>query len=196
MDYIYHYQSPLGDILMAGIISGTEISSLTGLWFENQKYFAATLGPEYKEELLPVFQDTTRWLDIYFSGADPDFTPNLRISATHFRKAVWDILMTIPFGKTMTYGEIAKMLAGREDNSRQTVSGAKALSAATRAVGAGARAVGAAVGHNPISLIIPCHRVIGADGHLTGYAGGLERKRRLLALESSYPASASTVTVL
>ena len=112
-----------------------------------------------------MFSDTCRWLDLYFGGKEPDFTPAVSLRGTPFRTAVWQILQKIPYGKTMTYGQIAEKLA------RET---GKPVSA---------RAVGGAVGHNPVSLIIPCHRVIGADGSLTGYAGGTERKAALLRME-------------
>ena len=161
MDYVYRYPSPIGSMIMAS--NGI---SLTGLWFDGQKYFAQTLSKPYEEKLLPVFEDTIKWLDIYFGGAVPDFTPELYVQSTPFRKAVYDILLTIPYGQTMNYGEIAEILA------QQT--GKKKMSA---------QAVGGAVGHNPISIIIPCHRVVGVDGSLTGYAGGIDRKRFLLELE-------------
>ena len=163
MHYIYRYDSPVGSITMAS--NGT---ALTGLWFDNQKHFAQTLSEPYDEKLLPVFEDTIRWLDIYFGGDIPDLTPELCLQSTLFRKAVWDILLTIPYGETVTYGEIAKILAqniGKEKMSAQ--------------------AVGGAVGHNPVSIIVPCHRVVGADGSLTGYAGGIDRKKFLLELEGN-----------
>ncbi len=163
MDCVYRYLSPVGSITLSS--NGT---ALTGLWFDGQKYFAQTLSEPYEEKLLPVFEDTIKWLDIYFGGAIPDFTPDLSLHSTPFRKAVWDILLTIPYGHTMTYGEIAEILA------QQT--GKKKMSA---------QAVGGAVGHNPISIIIPCHRVVGTDGKLTGYAGGIDRKRFLLELEGN-----------
>ena len=161
MNYIYKYISPIGIITLSS--NGT---ALTGLWYNGQKNFAQTLSKPYEEKLLPVFEDTIKWLDIYFGGAVPDFTPELYVHSTPFRKAVYDILLTIPYGQTMTYGEIAEILA------QQT--GKKKMSA---------QAVGGAVGHNPISIIIPCHRVVGVDGSLTGYAGGIDRKRFLLELE-------------
>ena len=163
MHYIYRYDSPVGSMTMAS--SG---AALTGLWFDGQKYFAQILSEPYEEKLLPVFEDTIKWLDIYFSGEIPDFMPELSVQSTPFRKAVYDILLTIPYGQTMTYGEIAEILA------QQT--GKKKMSA---------QAVGGAVGHNPISIIIPCHRVVGADGSLTGYAGGIDRKKFLLELEGN-----------
>ena len=162
MDFTHHYISPLGGITMA-----SDGEYLTGLWFDGQKYFADTLSAQHEEKDLDVFRRTDLWLDIYFSGKNPDFTPPLRMIGTEFRQEVWQILLTIPFGKTMTYGEIAKILADRH--------GANSMSA---------QAVGGAVGHNPISLIVPCHRVIGTNGALTGYAGGLEKKTRLLDMET------------
>ncbi|MBO4557908.1 MAG: methylated-DNA--[protein]-cysteine S-methyltransferase [Bacteroidales bacterium] len=132
--------------------------------------------------MLPVFEAACRWLDIYFDGRDPGFTPPLNPSATPFRRRVWDVLLTIPFGQTMTYGEIARRLA----EAAGTALGTGAISA--KAPGSHRiwpRAVGGAVGHNPISLIIPCHRVIGTAGRLTGYAAGIDKKARLLRLEQS-----------
>ena len=161
MEYTHRYASPLGGITLA-----SDGNALTGLWFDGQKYFAATLDTEHRETALPVFAEADRWLDLYFSGKAPDFTPPLSMKTTAFRRAVWELLLTIPYGSTMTYGEIAALLAQKRGLPRIS-----------------ARAVGGAVGHNAISLIIPCHRVVGADGSLTGYAGGLDRKRRLLALE-------------
>ena len=164
MEYIHRYRSPLGGITMA-----SDGEHLTGLWFDGQKYFADTLDAEHKERPLPVFAQADRWLDLYFSGKEPDFTPPLKMKTTEFRKAVWEILLTIPYGKTMTYGEIAAQIAKQR--------GAATMSA---------QAVGGAVGHNAISLIIPCHRVVGADGSLTGYAGGIGKKEKLLEMEAGY----------
>ena len=161
MEYICHYHSPLGGITLAG-----GENALTGLWFDGQKNFAETLREAYTEASLPVFAETCRWLDIYFSGRDPGFTPALNPGGTEFRRAVWEILLTIPYGGTITYGEIASRLADRTGNSHVSSS-----------------AVGGAVGHNPVALIVPCHRVIGANGKLTGYAGGLDKKIKLLELE-------------
>ena len=161
MDCVYRYPSPIGSITISS--NGT---ALTGLWFDGQKYFAQTLSKPYEEKLLPVFEDTIKWLDIYFGGAVPDFTPELYVHSTPFRKAVYDILLTIPYGQTITYGEIAANLGHQMGKKKMS-----------------AQAVGGAVGHNTISIIIPCHRVVGADGRLTGYAGGLKRKQFLLDLE-------------
>lgn len=161
MNYTYHYQSPLGGITLSS--NGTE---LTGLWFDGQKYFGDTLPKEYEEKNLTVFEQSVRWLDIYFSGQAPDFTPPLCMQTTPFRKAVWEIMLTIPFGETMTYGEIANRIAKQKGLFKMS-----------------AQAVGGAVGHNSISLIIPCHRVVGTNGSLTGYAGGIDKKVQLLKLE-------------
>ena len=162
MDYTHHCDTPLGGMTLA-----SDGEALTGLWFDGQKYFGSTLSPEHEERDLPVFEDTLRWLDLYFSGKEPGFTPRLSLRGSAFRIAIWEILLSIPYGQTMTYGEIAERLARQSGLPRMS-----------------AQAVGGAVGHNPISIIVPCHRVVGADGRLTGYAGGLERKARLLELES------------
>jgi methylated-DNA-[protein]-cysteine S-methyltransferase len=163
MEYTHHYDSPIGGITMA-----SDGEALIGLWFDGQKYFADVLDTEYEEKTLPIFKLTDRWLDIYFSGKDPDFTPPLNMKTTAFRKRVWEIMLTIPFGKTMTYGEIATVIAKERGLSQMS-----------------AQAVGGAVGHNSISLIIPCHRVVGTNGSLTGYAGGINKKVQLLQLEKS-----------
>ena len=163
MDYTHHYDSPLGGITMSG-----DGSALTGLWFDGQKYFADTLSAEHTERHLPVFDEADRWLDVYFSGKAPDFTPALHMRTTAFRKAVWEILLTIPYGRTMTYGQIAERIAAEKGLRRMS-----------------AQAIGCAVAHNAISLIIPCHRVIATDGSLTGYAGGIDKKAKLLQMEEA-----------
>ncbi len=160
MIYTSEYSSPLGTITLAA--NGMQ---LVGLWFCGQKYFGGNGLPEQTEEL-PLFREAKRWLDSYFSGKEPNFLPPLSYDATPFRKAVYDIMLTIPYGKTMTYGEIAARIAVARGLPKMS-----------------AQAVGGAVGHNPISLMIPCHRVVGANGSLTGYAGGMERKLWLLRLE-------------
>ncbi len=163
MTYIYRYHSPLGGITVSS--NGIEI---TGLWFDGQKYFGDTLPENYEEKALPVFEKAKKWLDIYFSGKAPDFTPPLKMETTSFRKAVWEIMLTIPFGQTMTYGEIANKIAKKKGVLKMS-----------------AQAVGGAVGHNSISLIIPCHRVVGTNGSLTGYAGGIDKKIQLLTIEKA-----------
>lgn len=155
------YASPLGGITLAS--DGT---ALSGLWFDGQKYFGGTLKGGCVEREVPVFCQVRRWLDKYFSGKAPDFLPPLAMEcASPFRKTVWGILLSISFGSTLTYGLIA---ARMQSETGKRVS---------------AQAVGGAVGHNPISIIIPCHRVVGSDGSLTGYAGGLDKKLALLKLE-------------
>ncbi len=163
MEYISRYASPLGEILLAGDETG-----LTGLWFVGQKYFAKNLEERHEVQELPLFVETKRWLDIYFSGEKPGFTPPLHLKGTPFQTRVWQALRTIPYGETVTYGDLARRLSEDVEGGR-----------------ASPRAVGGAVGRNPVSLIVPCHRVVGGKGQLTGYAGGLERKRALLRLEGA-----------
>lgn len=163
MQYISHYKSPIGNILLAA-----EEGFLTGLWFEGQKYFALYLDERHEEKEIPIFERTKQWLDLYFSGKEPDFSVPLRFTGTDFQKEVWEILCSIPYGHTMTYGEIAKKLAQKRGKSSMS-----------------AQAVGGAVGHNGISILVPCHRVVGRDGSLTGYAGGIDKKEKLLALEKA-----------
>lgn len=163
MRYINYYASPLGRLLLASE-SGT---SLSGLWFEGGRFTGDILAVPFEERDLLVFEETAKWLDIYFSGHEPEFMPAISFpDATDFRVEVWHRLLEIPYGATVSYNDIALSIASRK--------GAGKVSA---------RAVGGAVGHNPISIIVPCHRVIGADGSLTGYAGGLGRKVALLELE-------------
>ena len=161
MTYTSHYDSPLGGILLSADEQG-----LTGLWFDGQKYFARALPKEHAEGDLPVLSETKRWLDVYFSGKEPEFLPALHPIGSDFQKAVWALLLKIPYGKTTTYGELARQIAAQRGLSHMS-----------------AQAVGGAVGHNEISLLIPCHRVVGANGSLTGYAGGIDKKVRLLELE-------------
>ena len=151
------YESPLGSILLAADQTG-----LTGAWFDGQKYFPSFSDGDFFENETPVLTEAKHWLSLYFSGKEPDFLPPLHPQGSSFRQAVWNVLLTIPRGQTMTYGEIARRLNV-----------------------CSAQAVGGAVGHNPISILIPCHRVVGSDGSLTGYAGGLARKEWLLHLEGA-----------
>lgn len=156
MDYAAHYNSALGGITLA-----SDGKALMGLWFDGQKHFGSTLGAQAASPAqLTIFDETICWLDIYFSGREPDFMPPLSLKGTPFQHRVWEELLTIPYGQTVTYGELARRLGCRS-----------------------AQAVGGAVGRNPISIIVPCHRVVGTKGSLTGYAGGLDRKRALLELE-------------
>ena len=163
MQYISSYASPLGEILLSA-----DTACLTGLWFPGQKYFARTLGPDPVEREIPVFTRTKHWLDLYFSGRRPDFTPPMHLSGTDFQRDVWQLLAAIPYGEIRTYGQVAQALAEKRGLPHMS-----------------AQAVGGAVGRNPISILIPCHRVVGAKGALTGYAGGIDRKRWLLTLEQA-----------
>ena len=157
------YKSPLGRMLLA-----VDEEGLTGAWFEGQKYLPEGVAPENEETALPpVLESACRWLDLYFSGQEPDFMPRLHLEGTAFRRAVWELLRKIPYGKTTTYGALAKQL---EAETGRRVS---------------AQAVGGAVGHNPVSILVSCHRVVGQQGSLTGYAGGLDKKLRLLILENT-----------
>ncbi len=167
MEYAHYYNSPLGKILLA-----SDGHALTGLWFEGQKYFAAKLDPDHEEKDLPVFAQVAEWLALYFNGKNPAFTPPLTLKGTPFQKEVWEAMLAIPFGQTTTYAKIAAQIAKHR--------GLASMSA---------QAIGSAVAHNPISLIIPCHRVVGSDGSLTGYAGGIEKKEWLLAMERQAPES-------
>ena len=161
MTYTKRYMSPVGVILLAADDAG-----LTGLWFEGSKYFAAELPKAHIEQDTPVLLETIQWLDVYFAGKEPDFLPPLHPTGSAFRQSVWEILLKIPYGQTITYGDIARQLAAKRGLANMS-----------------AQAVGGAVGHNEISVIIPCHRVVGANGSLTGYAGGIDKKIKLLKLE-------------
>ena len=163
MTFTQHYDSPLGIALLAADEIG-----LTGLWFEGQKYFSGHLPAEHMEQEPPILAEAKRWLDIYFAGSQPDFFPLLHLTGSAFRQSVWEMLLQIPYGQTTTYGEIARQLAEKKGLSQMS-----------------AQAVGGAVGHNEISIIIPCHRVVGSSGSLTGYAGGIDKKLSLLRLEQA-----------
>lgn len=154
MKYVARYASPLGEITMA-----SDGVALTGVWFAGQKHFPELSGAEEAE--LPVFAQTRQWLDSYFAGTAPETLPAMNLQGTAFQRAVWAQLLQIPYGQTVTYGTLAARVGMTS-----------------------ARAVGGAVGRNPISLLVPCHRVVGAGGKLTGYDGGLDRKEYLLKLES------------
>ena len=161
MQYIKHYNSPMGELLLTADEQG-----LTGLWIEEQKDMGFSPEPEHVEGDCPALNKTIEWLDIYFEGRDPVFLPPIHLEGTDFRKVVWEILLEIPYGTTATYGGIAKQIAAKRGMARMS-----------------AQAVGGAVGHNPISIIVPCHRVVGADGSLTGYTVGLDKKIKLLEIE-------------
>lgn len=163
MTYTQPYHSPLGGMLLAADELG-----LTGLWFDGQKYFADALPREHVQRETAALAETKRWLDVYFSGKEPEFLPPLHPMGSPFRQAVWELLLQIPYGRTVTYGDLARQLAERQGLAHMS-----------------AQAVGGAVGHNHISILIPCHRVVGSDGSLTGYAGGIDRKIRLLELEGA-----------
>ena len=170
MQYTAHYDSPLGGILLAADGEG-----LTGLWFDGAKYFAAHLDAEHREGDAPALDGARRWLDAYFAGRDPGFAPPLHLVGSAFQREVWALLLRIPYGQTTTYGALARQLAARQGLARMS-----------------AQAVGGAVGRNPVSLIVPCHRVVGSGGSLTGYAGGVDKKIALLRLEG---ADAAALTV-
>lgn len=163
MIYITHYNSPIGDILLA-----SKNEKLIGLWLENQKYYLANFKEELKEvEGNDILNKTKKWLDRYFKGDKPKINElDIEPIGSDFRKSVWRILCNIPYGEVITYNDIAKEVAKEK--------GIKQMSA---------QAVGGAVGHNPISIIIPCHRVVGSNGSLTGYAGGVKKKKYLLEHE-------------
>jgi len=161
MQYLSHYDSPFG-----GITLGSSGKALIGVWFDGAKYFKSTISEETCLKSLPVFDKTKRWLDLYFAGKIPDFTPEIKLTGSVFSNEVWEILKHIPYGKTTIYGEIAAKIAAMH--------GVRRISA---------QAAGGAVGRNPVSIIIPCHRVIGKNGDLTGYAAGLDIKIKLLELE-------------
>lgn len=161
MQYIYKYSSPLGGMTLA-----SDGDAITGAWFDGQKYYGTTLAGEPCVADLPVFGEAAAWLDRYFRGDRPGAMPAVRLEGSAFRMAVWDILRQIPYGQVVTYGQIAEAMARRRGVARMS-----------------AQAVGGAVGHNPVSIFVPCHRVVGSDGSLTGYAGGMDRKVRLLEIE-------------
>lgn len=161
MLYVCNYNSPIGSITMA-----SNGHALVGLWFDEQKQFAVDFREVEWTKDLPIFEQTKKWLDRYFSGENPPFTPLTEIDGeSAFRQRVWKIVCDIPFGQTLTYGEVAKQI---ETETGKRVS---------------AQAVGGAVANNRVLLVIPCHRVVGVSGSLTGYAGGLDKKEWLLAME-------------
>lgn len=164
MYYSTTYPSPIGIITIAC----NESNNLVGLWIEGQKYHGDTITKDVlKDSTRPIFAVAEKWLDKYFSGAKPDISElPLAPIGSEFRQAVWSILREIPYGQVTTYGNIAKKVAAKINKEKMS-----------------SRAVGGAVGRNPISIIIPCHRVIGSNGSLTGYAGGVHRKVKLLKLE-------------
>lgn len=161
MQFISHYQSPLGTMTLA-----CDEAGLVGVWFDAQKYFGSTLAAGAIEGTTPILSDAVCWLDDYFRGVRPNYIPNLSLKGSNFRLKVWSFLQEIPYGQTTTYKALAEKVARSERKMQMS-----------------AQAIGGAVGHNPVSIIVPCHRVVATDGSLTGYAGGLERKAALLRLE-------------
>ena len=161
MHYLSYYKSPLGEIVLSASNQG-----LSGLWFVGQKYFTLYFDKEYIYQEIPLFADVKRWLDIYFSGKEPNFSLPLHFTGSTFQNEVWKILSQIPYGRTTTYVQIAKQVAIKRGVSKMS-----------------AQAIGGAVGRNKIAIIVPCHRVVGVNGNLTGYAGGIEKKIALLQLE-------------
>lgn len=157
------YKSPIGDITIA-----SEEQCLTGLWFESQKFFGSTLTSNSTKCQSRIIRETECWLDDYFKGIRPQDTPPISLKGTHFRNTVWNLLRDIQYGQTASYKDITEKVAlieGKHKMSTQAVAGA--------------------ISHNPISIIVPCHRIISADKSLTGYAGGIERKEFLLKLEGN-----------
>lgn len=166
MIYTTKIPSPVGNLTLA-----SDGEHLIGVWIDGQKYFARTISEETQENnQIPILLQTVDWLNRYFSGKRPSIHElSLRPAGSEFRRAVWKILCEIPYGEVTTYGAIAKKIAASRGLANMS-----------------AQAVGGAVGHNPISIIIPCHRVIGSNGSLTGYAGGLDLKKKLLEMEKQY----------
>lgn len=161
--YTHYYQSPLDKIVIAS--DGTAI---TGLWLVGQRHFDIEVEGCITDKDLPIFDEVSRWLDIYFTGNNPGEIPAVRMNGTPFQLEVWQILQAVPYGKLITYREIAELIAKKRGITKMS-----------------ARAVGNAVGRNPVSILVPCHRVVGSSGKMTGYAGGIERKVKLLKLENA-----------
>lgn len=161
MLFINRYASPLGEMVLL-----SDGASLTHINFVDDKYYPAALARQAQNADLPVFEQSKKWLDAYFAGRDPGALPPLALQGSEFRRQVWQLLLQVPYGGLTTYKELAKKIAAQRGSANMS-----------------AQAVGGAVGHNPICIIVPCHRVIGTSGSLTGYAGGLWRKGKLLQLE-------------
>lgn len=161
MEYIFEYKSPIGIIIIT-----SDETEITGLRFKGESEAEELRDKKYKETC--VIKETKRWLDIYFSGKNPGYIPAINATGTEFQKLVWKLLLEISYGKTTTHGEIAGKIAEIKNVSRMS-----------------AQAVGGAVGKNPIAIIIPCHRVVGKNGKLTGYRHGMDKKISLLALEGA-----------
>lgn len=163
MNYTTQFHSPIGTLTLS-----CDGDKLSGLWLENQKYFGGSgLEGAVRKDDLPLFDQTKEWLERYFAGKRPVISElPLAPAGSDFRQRVWKLLCEIPYGEVVTYGQIARQISAE--------GGSKSLSS---------QAVGGAVGHNRISIIIPCHRVVGSNGSLTGYAGGIDVKIRLLEHE-------------
>lgn len=161
MEYIFEYKSPIGSIILT-----SDETEITGLRFKGESEAEVLSDNKYKET--SAIKEGKKWLDIYFSGKNPGYIPAINPKGTEFQKLVWKLLLEIPYGKTTTYGEIAGKIAEIKNVSRMS-----------------AQAVGGAVGKNPIAIIIPCHRVVGKNGKLTGYRYGMDKKISLLALEGA-----------
>lgn len=160
--FAHKYKSLLGEIVIA-----SDGAAITGLWFVEQRHFDIGLEGCITDKDLPIFDEVSHWLDIYFTGNNPGEIPPIQLDGTPFQLEVWRILQTIPYGERTTYGEIAKNIAKKRGITKMS-----------------ARAVGGAVGRNPISIFVPCHRVVSSNGKLTGYASGIEKKIKLLKLEN------------
>ena len=160
--YTHNYQSPLGEIVIA-----SDDTAITSLWLVGQRHFDIELEGCIADKDLPIFDEVSHWLDIYFTGNNPGEIPAVHMNGTLFQLEVWQILQTIPYGKLITYREIAEIIAKKRGIAKMS-----------------ARAVGNAIGRNPISILVPCHRVVGSNGKLTGYASGIEKKIKLLKLEN------------
>lgn len=161
MEYIFEYKSPIGIIIIT-----SDETEITGLRFKGESETEVLSDNKYKET--SAIKEGKKWLDLYFSGKNPGYIPAINATGTEFQKLVWEMLLEIPYGKTTTYGEIAGKIAEIKNVSRMS-----------------AQAVGGAVGKNPIAIIIPCHRVVGKNGKLTGYRYGMDKKISLLALEGA-----------
>ena len=164
MFYYFTYDSPVGKLMVV-----SDEDNIVGLWIEGQKYFMENIkGKMVENPNYPILKLVKKWLDDYFNGQKPELNLPLKPYGSQFKRTVWQVLCEIPYGKTVTYGSVANKVASKLGKERMS-----------------ARAIGNAVGHNPISIIIPCHRVVGKNGNLTGYAGGLDKKIWLLNYENA-----------
>ncbi len=163
MQYIDFYSSPVGELMLA-----CDEMGLLGVWFKGKQHYASVLKKDEptEQKRVPLLEETRKWLDVYFQGKNPNFMPKISLRGSEFQLAVWSILEKIPYGGVVTYGDLAKEIAKERGIRRMS-----------------AQAVGGAVGRNPVSILVPCHRVVGANGNLVGYGGGIEKKIELLKLE-------------